>query len=276
MNFVCLLLLASCFFLLCLPADEAPLHIHFVRCPLLPGGPHVNLRWVLHILRHWMYHSSESHCFLDSCTSGVLSDIATISVYSFHTFYLLMCGFEWYVCNLDMNRLQSSQTWLLDVRDLNNRGYSFSETCANENSSSLFMTSNRAGAQSGLICSWMWEAVETVACLACVCVAEVVEGWRRRGHQWATAGVPQFQPSTCCYHNWQAEPQTGTNSLPLTEVEAVDAHTGLVTFTLFLAVHLSPSCQLVSSAAVLWPCLLTCLSLSLRRTKNSSTWSSPV
>lgn len=30
-----------------------------------------------------------------------------------------------WVCNLDMNRLQSSQTWLLDVRDLNNRRYSF-------------------------------------------------------------------------------------------------------------------------------------------------------
>lgn len=50
----------------------------------------------------------------------------------------------------------------------------FSETCVNENSSSLFMTSNGTGAQSGLICSWMWEAVETVACLACVCVTEVL------------------------------------------------------------------------------------------------------
>lgn len=36
------------------------------------------------------------------------------------------------------------------------------------------MTSNRTGAQSGLICSWMWDAVETVACLACVCVTEVL------------------------------------------------------------------------------------------------------
>lgn len=30
-------------FLVCLPAGEAPLHIHFVWCPSLPGGPHVYL-----------------------------------------------------------------------------------------------------------------------------------------------------------------------------------------------------------------------------------------
>lgn len=36
---------------------------------------------------------------------------------------------------------------------------------------------------------------------------------RRRGYQWATAGVPQSQPSTCYYRNWQSGPWPGTNSL---------------------------------------------------------------
>lgn len=99
-----------------------------------------------------------------------------------------------------------------------------SETCANENSSSLFITSNKAGARSRLICSWMWEAVATVACLACVCLAEVVEGWRRRGYQWATAGVPQSQPSTCCYHNWQAELRAETNGLAQSDVTVLSKH----------------------------------------------------
>lgn len=60
-------------------------------------------------------------------------------------------------------------------------------TCINENSSSLFMTSNKAGAQCWLICSWMWEAMETVACLACVCVTEVVRDRDERvpvDHSW--------------------------------------------------------------------------------------------
>lgn len=67
-------------------------------------------------------------------------------------------------------------------------------------------------------------------CLCC--------GWRRRGYQWATAGVPQSKPSTCCYHNWQAGPWTWTNSVFLTEVETVDsAHSQ--TLLVSSALHLS-------------------------------------
>lgn len=50
----------------------------------------------------------------------------------------------------------------------------------------------------------------------------VGEGWRMRGHQWTAAGVPQSQPSTCCYHIWQSGPGPGTNSLSLSEVGDVD------------------------------------------------------
>lgn len=61
----------------------------------------------------------------------------------------------------------------------NNQALQFSASCVNENAPSLFMTSNKAGTQSGLICSWMREARETAACLACVWVTELVRdgGW---------------------------------------------------------------------------------------------------
>lgn len=71
-------------------------------------------------------------------------------------------------------------TWLLcDVWDRDNQALQFSANCVNENAPSLFMTSNKAGTRSGLICSWMREAVETAACLACVWVTELVRdgGW---------------------------------------------------------------------------------------------------
>lgn len=50
----------------------------------------------------------------------------------------------------------------------------------------------------------------------------VGQGWRMRGHQWTAAGVPQSQPSTCCYHIWQTGPGPGTKSLSLSEVGDVD------------------------------------------------------
>lgn len=91
-------------FLICLPAGEAPLQVHFVRCPSLPGGPHVSLRWMLHMMRYWMYQSTEIHSLSDSVAVRCL-----ILVYSFYNICLLTCGFELYglACNLDMNRLQA-------------------------------------------------------------------------------------------------------------------------------------------------------------------------
>lgn len=121
------------------------------------------------------------------------------------------------------------------------------------------MTSNRAGAQSRLICSWMWEAVETVACLACVCVAEVVEGWRRRGYQWATAGVPQSQPFTCCYLIWQAGPQPRTNSLL-----DISWHCGLL--YLLLLYPTEPKLPACCSHC----CLSAYLSASIQRTRTTN------
>lgn len=50
----------------------------------------------------------------------------------------------------------------------------------------------------------------------------VGEGWRMREHQWTTAGVPQSQPSTCCYHIWQTVFSQGLNSLSLSEVGELD------------------------------------------------------
>lgn len=43
------------------------------------------------------------------------------------------------------------------------------------------MASNKAGTQSGLICSWMWGAVATAACLACVWVMALVRDGGREG-----------------------------------------------------------------------------------------------
>lgn len=71
-----------------------------------------------------VHHCQEVHMctsdgfFTEILNVPILSDLAIISVYLFYTICVLMCGLE---CNLDMNRLQSSQTWLLDVRDQNNR-----------------------------------------------------------------------------------------------------------------------------------------------------------
>lgn len=73
------------------------------------------------------------------------------------------------------------QTWLLHARDQNNQALQFSASCINENSPSLFMTSNKAGTQRGLICSWMREAVGRAACLACVWVTELVRDGGREG-----------------------------------------------------------------------------------------------
>lgn len=79
-------------------------------------------------------------------------------------------------------------TWLLcDVWEQNNQALQFSASCVNENAPSLFMTSNKAGTQSGLICSWMREAVETAACLACVWLTELV-----RDGEWEGTSGPRL------------------------------------------------------------------------------------
>lgn len=120
----------------------------------------------------------------------------------------------------------------------------------------------------------MWEAVETVACLACVCVAEVVEGRRRRGYQWATAGVPQSQPSTCCYHNRQAGPWPGTNSLSVTEVQAVDfTHTQTLLASCPLLYPSEPklSACFPPLLSFMSAGLLTCRPRLVTETENSTT-----
>ncbi len=103
--------------MLCLPAGKAPLHVHFVRYPSLPGGPHVYLRWMLPKLRYWMYQSSESRCLLNYSHD--------ISVFILQNLSVNARVWIVRIYNLDVNELQSSQTWMLDVRDLNNRRYSF-------------------------------------------------------------------------------------------------------------------------------------------------------
>lgn len=151
-----------------------------------------------------------------------------------------------------MNRLLSSHAWLLDVRDLNNGHFSFQKPAQMKIHPHYSWHQTGLGARRGLICSWMWDAAETVACLACVCVAEVVEGWRRKGYQWATAGVPQSQRSTCCYHNWQAGPQPQTNGLSLRlKLRLWTRPTRWPHYLhVCLLIRQSPSCQLVSSAVV--------------------------
>lgn len=128
------------------------------------------------------------------------------------------------------------------------------------------------GAQRGLICSWMWDAAETVACLACVCVAEVVEGWRRKGYQWATAGVPQSQPSTCCYHNWQAGPQPQGLMVSLSDWSwgcGLGPRADLITF---MSACSSVRAQVVSLSPLLLSfmsaCLLIFLAQFVRRTEK--------
>lgn len=200
----------------------------------------------------WDTESSKSRKSLFiGLSSSVLSDISVFVLQN-----LLTCAFEWYglVCNLEVIRLRSSQTWLLDVRDLNSMRNSFQKPAQMKIHPHYSWHQTGLGAQSGLICSWMWEAVETVACLACVCVAEVVEGRRRRGHQWATAGVPQSQPFTCCYHSWHAGPRPGTNSLSLTEVEAVDSTDAQTLLPSCLLLH-PPETKL---SACFYRCCLSC------------------
>lgn len=104
---------------------------------------------------------------------------------------------------------------MLDVRVTNNghSGFQEKKKQVNENSSSLFMTSNGTRAQGRLICSWMQGGSGDADLFSmCLCYSGA-KGWRRRGYQWATAGVPQSQPFTCCNHSRQARPRTPANNL---------------------------------------------------------------
>lgn len=99
----------------------------------------------------------------------------------------------------------------------------------------------------------------------------VGEGWRTRGHQWTAAGVPQSQPSTCCYHFWQTGPGPGTNNLSLTEIRKVDCTYAHILW------HVSDSLSIwtkhVAWLVRLFPTsagLLTCLSRFVTRNKTSS------
>lgn len=91
----------------------------------------------------------------------------------------------------------------------------------------------------------------------------VGEGWRTRGHQWTSAGVPQCQPSTCYYHFWQTGPGAGSKNLSMTEVKNVDR-------TYARVVHLNQTCHIFG---VFFPLtstgLLSCLSGLVTRNKTS-------
>lgn len=81
-----------------LPGEEPLLHIHFVSCLSLPGGPHVYLRWMLYILRYWKQQILRSSLFFG--LSSVQSNVATVFAFrltiTFVKIILLMCGFELY------------------------------------------------------------------------------------------------------------------------------------------------------------------------------------
>lgn len=96
----------------------------------------------------------------------------------------------------------------------------------------------------------MWEAVATVACLACVCVAEVVEGWRRRGTSGTQLVCHSLSLLPATITTDRPGPGPETNGLSSAEVEA-----GRNAFLQNVPTHQS-QCLLASSISV--ACLCNC------------------
>lgn len=111
---------------------------------------------------------------------------------------------------------------MCDVWDQNNQALQFLASCVNENAPSLFMTSNKAGTQSGLICSWMQEAMETAACLACVWVTELVRdgGWESTSGPQLVCHSLNLLPAAIT--SGRLSQDQGLNSLSLSEVGELD------------------------------------------------------
>lgn len=105
------------------------------------------------------------------------------------------------------------------------------------------------GPKAGSFAAECGEAEETLTCLACVCVTEVRRDGGGEGYQWATAGVPQSQPFTCCDHSRQMRPRSPANNLSRSQLSRLRTLL-LKALHVTSSIHLAQRCQLVPLALV--------------------------